>query len=180
MKKNTNKVLIIVLIVTVIIGLNYVIHIYEKIFLNLKAYGYIGIFLACLFLNATVLMPSSSTVVVMSMASIYNPVITALIGAVGSSIGEFTGYFTGYYGCGVIKNSLIVNKIMVIYQKFPRLAILIFAILPLPFFDVLGILAGSVKMEKRIFFILCLIGKAIKMLMYAYLGVYATGYLKKL
>lgn len=180
MKKSKNNIWIIVLILTIAIGLNYVIHIYENFFFDLRACGYIGIFLACLFLNATVLLPSSSTVVVMSMASIYNPVITALLGAMGSSIGEFTGYFTGYYGSRVIEKNSIVNKITAIYQKFPKLAILIFAVLPLPFFDVLGILAGSVKMNKCGFFIICFIGKSIKMLIYAYLGVYATGYLKNL
>lgn len=180
MKKRINKIWALLLILAIIIGLNYVIHTYEDFFLNLKVYGYIGTFFACLFLNATVLLPSSSTAVVMSMATIYNPVVTALIGALGCSIGEFTGYFTGYYGSKVIERSLIVNKITTIYQKSPRLAILIFAILPLPFFDVLGILAGSVKMKKSVFFIICFIGKSIKMLIYAYLGVYATEYLKNL
>lgn len=148
--------------------------------MNLKTYEYIDTFFACLFLNATVLLPSSSTAVVMSMVSIYNPIITALIGAVGSSIGEFTGYFAGYYGSSAIQNSTIVKIITSVYRKFPKLVIVLFAILPFPFFDILGILAGSVKMDKKLFFILCSIGKSIKRLLYAYLGVYATDYLKNL
>ena len=90
-----------------VIVLNYILHTNEKFFLNLKAYGYIGTFMACLLLNATVLLPSSSTVVVMSMATIYNPIMVALVGALGTALGEFTGYFTGYYGSVVVENNAI-------------------------------------------------------------------------
>nr|WP_302248279.1 VTT domain-containing protein [uncultured Blautia sp.] len=172
MKFSAKKISLFILIIFMVIVLNYILHTNEKFFLNLKAYGYIGTFMACLLLNATVLFPSSSTMVVMSMATIYNSVMVALIGAFGASFGEFTGYFTGYYGSAVVENSAIFDKVTGIYAKFPNFAIVLFAALPLPVFDILGIMAGSIKMEKKKFFLLCFIGKAIKMLIYAYIGVY--------
>ena len=172
MKSNASKVSAFILIFLLIIGLNYILHANEAYLLNLKAYGYVGTFLACLLLNATVLFPSSSTAVVISMATVYNPVVIALVGAFGTTLGEFTGYFAGYYGSSIVEKSLIINKILAVYNRFPKVAIILFAALPLPLFDVLGIMAGSVKMDKRTFFVLCFIGKGLKMLLYAYIGVY--------
>ena len=172
MKSNAKKLSAFVLVLLLIIGLNYILHANETTLLNLNAYGYFGTFLACLLLNATVLLPSSSTAVVMSMATVYNPVIIAIVGALGTTLGEFTGYFAGYYGSSFIEKNPIINKILAVYNQFPKVAIVLFAALPLPLFDVLGIMAGSVKMNKRTFFILCLIGKGLKMLLYAYIGVY--------
>lgn len=172
MKSNVKKVLAFNLIAILIIGLNYILHINEDYFLNLKAYGYAGTFFACLLLNATVLLPSSSTAIVMSMATIYNPIVIAIVGALGTTLGEFTGYFAGYYGSSIIEHSSIINKILTVYNRFPKLAIILFAALPLPLFDILGIMAGSVKMDKKTFFIFCFIGKGLKMLLYAYIGIY--------
>ena len=170
MQKPMQKILAFLLILFLILGLNCLIHINEGLFLNLKTYGYIGTFFACLILNATVLLPSSSTAVVMSMATVYNPVIIAFLGALGSTLGEFTGFFAGYYGRTIIENSTLLNKVIRIYDKFPKLALVFFAALPLPFFDVLGIVAGSVQMKKKTFLVLCFVGKCLKMLLYAYLG----------
>lgn len=171
MQFSIKKIALFILIILGIIVLNYILRANEKFFLDLKAYGYIGIFLLCLFLNATVLLPSSSTLVVMSMATIYHPIVVALVGALGTALGEFTGYFTGYYGKVVVENSTVFNEVIRLYKKFPNLAIVIFAALPLPFFDIIGILSGSIKMGKRKFFLLCFLGKAVKMFTYAYIGI---------
>ena len=60
MKSNAKKLSAFVLVLLLIIGLNYILHANETTLLNLKAYGYVGTFLACLLLNATVLLPSSA------------------------------------------------------------------------------------------------------------------------
>lgn len=172
MKTNAKRGFMFGLIFLLVIALNYILHLNEDSLWDLKEYGYIGTFLLCFFLNATVLLPSSSTAVVMSMAAVYNPIIIASIGALGATLGEFTGYFVGYYGDSIIKRTPVINKILEVYNLFPKIAIVLFAVLPFPFFDILGIMAGSVKMSKKSFFVLCFIGKGLKMLIYAYLGVY--------
>ena len=110
MKSTAKKVLALIVILLLIIGLNYLLHLYEPCFLRLKAYGYLGVFLICFLLNATVLFPSSSTAVVMSMATVYNPLVIAVIGAFGTTVGEFTGYLAGYFGSSIIQESEIVKK----------------------------------------------------------------------
>ncbi len=173
MKARLRKIPMLVIVVSLIIGLNYLIRINEETFLKLDRYGYIGIFLVCLVLNSTVLLPSSSTAVVMTMATIYNPLVVTVVGAFGATMGEFTGYYAGYYGRSFIKENAYLDKVLSIFKKFPSIAIILFAFIPLPIFDVVGIMAGSIKMGRIRFFVLCLIGKYLKMIVYAYLGIYA-------
>ena len=173
MNAQLRKIPMFAIVLFLIIGLNYLIRINEETFLKLERYGYIGIFLVCLFLNSTVLLPSSSTAVVMTMATIYNPLVVAVVGAFGATIGEFTGYYAGYYGRSFIKENAYLDKILSIFQKYPSIAIILFAFIPLPIFDVVGIMAGTIKMDRMRFFVLCLVGKCIKMIVYAFLGIYA-------
>lgn len=178
MKISLKKISAIVFILAFICLLNYLIQTNQELFLNLKAYGYLGTFLACLLLNATVLLPSSSTAIVMSMGTIYNPIIVSIVGALGTTFGEFTGYFAGWFGRSLVEENKLFQKILAIYNKSPEIAIILFAILPLPLFDVLGILAGSSKMKVSKFFVLCLIGKTVKMMFYAFLGLYTLEHIK--
>lgn len=178
MKTRLNVLFSVIIIIAFICVLNYLIQTNKELFLDLKAYGYIGTFLACLLLNSTVLLPSSSTAVVMSMATIYNPVIVGIVGALGSTFGEYTGYFAGWFGRTLVDENNLFQKILAIYNKSPELAIMLFAILPFPLFDVIGILAGSSRMKACTFFVFCLIGKTIKMLFYAFLGIYALEYIQ--
>lgn len=160
-----------------IVILNYIIHTNEEYFISIEKIGYFGVFISCMLLNATVLLPSSSTAVVMTMSTIYNPIIVAFFGAFGATIGEFTGYFVGYYGQNVFNMNKRINQLTYYFDRHPSLAILIFAILPLPLFDFFGILAGGAKMSKYKFFLFCFIGKLIKMELYAWLGEYTLEYL---
>ena len=178
MKASLKRIFSVIIIIAFICILNYLIQTNQELFLKLKAYGYMGTFLACILLNATVLLPSSSTAVVMSMATIYNPVIVAIVGALGTTIGEYTGYLAGWFGRALVDENKLFQKILAIYSKSPGIAIILFAILPLPLFDVLGILAGSSKMKASKFFLFCLIGKTIKMMFYAFLGIYALEYIQ--
>lgn len=69
MKTNAKRGFMFGLIFLLVIALNYILHLNEDSLWDLKEYGHIGTFLLCFFLNATVLLPSSSTAVVMSYGS---------------------------------------------------------------------------------------------------------------
>lgn len=171
MKKYLRFFSVLVVIVCIVL-LNIFIHTNREYFLLMEKWGIIGVFLICLFLNATVLLPSSSTAIVVSMAAVYNPLIVAVVGALGASLGEFTGYYAGYYGEKVLAKANIHLYIINIFKKMPDIAVFLFALLPLPLFDILGILSGSQKVNKTRFFLFCFLGKTIKMICYAFLGLY--------
>ena len=48
----------------------------------------------------------------------------------------------------------------------PSLLVFILALLPLPLFDLVGIYSGGTRMHLGKFFLLCLMGKFLKMLAY--------------
>jgi membrane protein DedA with SNARE-associated domain len=133
-------------------------------------FGYPGIFLIVLISYATILVPVPGLAIVFALSGVLNPVGVALAAALGGAIGELTGYMAGYSGRAVIENWKRYEKITSWVRKFGGPAILVLAALPNPFFDVVGIAAGVLKMPIHKFFIWALPGQVIKMLYIAYAG----------
>ena len=130
-------------------------------------FGYLGIFILCFLANLTVFLPAPSIMVVVSYSQVLSPVLVAIVGALGTTFGEMSGYMLGNAMDNIStkwKNLIdkISNKI-----KNAYLIVFIFALLPLPLFDLVGVYAGSKKARVPLFFISCYSGKLIKMLFYA-------------
>jgi len=140
-------------------------------------FGYIGVFILCFICNATVLAPAPSLAVVVSMALVLNPMLVALFGSLGTTFGEVFGYSAGYMGKNIID---FENKKMVKFlewlKKYGVPVIFIFALLPLPLFDVIGVISGYLKIRFYKFFIACFLGKFIKMTVYALSAGYFINY----
>mgnify|MGYP002476529520 CR=1 FL=1 len=134
------------------------------------ALGYPGIFFMVLISYATILVPVPGLAMVFSMSGLLHPLGVAIAAALGGSIGEISGYFAGYSGRAVIENwkryEIITNWV----KKYGGPAILVLAALPNPFFDVVGVAAGVLKMPIHKFFLWVLPGQLIKMLYIAYAG----------
>jgi membrane protein DedA with SNARE-associated domain len=137
---------------------------------SLSQMGYFGIFIASFVGSASIVLPTPSLAVILAGGLLWNPFIVGIVGGVGMTLGEITGYALGYSGKGLL-------------EKYPRLAILdkwmlrfggpiifVMAIIPSPFFDVVGFLAGSHGYPLSRFFLWSLPGKTIKGLVFAYLG----------
>ena len=122
----------------------------------------IGIFIACVITNSTVLLPSTSMVIVLEYAQLINPLAVAIVGALGTSAGELTGYYMGRAGSNIIKPEKI-KKIKKRFDKNTYLWIFVFALVPMPIFDIAGLLAGSTKTNVFGFYLTCVVGKFIKM-----------------
>ena len=122
----------------------------------------IGIFVACAVTNSTVLFPASSVIVVLEFVRILNPMLVIIFGALGAATGEMVGFYVGRVGGRVIKSRrwAYLKKIV---RKRPYFWIFTFSVLPVPIFDVIGILLGSTNMSAVKFYIACLCGKVIKM-----------------
>ena len=140
------------------------------------AWGLFGLLVGCFLANATVLLPAPSILLVCQFALVYNPFITALIGSIGATSGEMVGYFAGSSGRRLVASKRN-SKIMSAFQNHPYVIVFAFSILPLPFFDVIGIISGASKLKWYKFFAVCWLGKAIKMLIYSVLFVRVAGIL---
>ena len=129
-------------------------------------YGLIGVFVLCFISNATVFLPAPSLIVVVTAASFLNPFLVSLAGALGSALGELTGFFSGRAGKNIGKAK--TGKLGRAVQKHGTPVVFIFALLPLPIFDIIGVASGFLGIKWYKFMVACLPGKFIKMLIYAY------------
>jgi membrane protein DedA with SNARE-associated domain len=133
-------------------------------------FGYPGIFLIVLISYATILVPVPGLAIVFAMSGMFNPLGVALAAALGGAAGELSGYLAGFSGRAVIENWKRYEKITSWVQKYGGPAILVLAAIPNPFFDVVGIAAGVLKMPIHKFFLWVLPGQIIKMMVIAYAG----------
>lgn len=133
-------------------------------------FGYPGIFLIVLISYATILVPVPGLAIVFAMSGMFNPLGVALAAALGGAAGELSGYLAGFSGRAVIENWKRYEKITAWVQKYGGPAILVLAAIPNPFFDVVGIAAGVLKMPIHKFFLWVLPGQIIKMMIIAYAG----------
>ena len=116
---------------------------------NLSEYGYAGIFVINFLSAATVLFPAPGTATVFIGGAVWNPFIVGLVSGLGSGLGELFAYFLGYGGRGLLKDEENKHKWIIKLEKaFSKSGFrtsFIFAALPLPFFDVIGVIAGAVN-----------------------------------
>ncbi len=144
---------------------------------HLAAYGYPGIFLLAFLSNATVLVPFPGLAVVFAMGSVFHPIGVALAAGTGGALGELSGYLAGFGGQAVVERVEIYNRIVPWVQRYGGPAILLLAAIPNPFFDLVGIAAGALKMPLHKFLLWCWPGQIIKMLLFAYSGSFSLNFL---
>jgi membrane protein YqaA with SNARE-associated domain len=168
------KILSISFIVT-IIAITVCIFVFRDKVQQLGAVGYIGVFILCFICNATVFAPAPSLTVIVSAALALNPLFVALFGSLGTTLGESVGYSAGYMGKNIV--DVENNKMARWVKKCGAPVIFIFALLPLPFFDIIGVAAGYLRIKVYQFLIACFLGKFIKMAVYALSAGYFVKYI---
>jgi membrane protein YqaA with SNARE-associated domain len=136
----------------------------------LASLGYVGIFLLSILANATIILPAPGVAFVFGMGAMYNPLLVALAAGVGAAIGELSGYLAGYSGNIVIQNRPRYRQMIPWITKYGPWTIIVLGFIPNPVFDVAGIIAGALKMPVWKFLLFCMIGKILKMLLFAYAG----------
>ncbi len=142
--------------------------------------GYPGIFLVALLSNATVFLPAPGVAVVFAMGSIFHPLAVALAAGTGGALGELSGFLAGFSGQAVIERTGVYERVQPWVSRYGGWAILVFAAIPNPFFDIAGIAAGVSKMPLWRFLLFCWIGQIIKMSLFAFAGAYSITWLSSL
>ncbi len=167
-KSSKNIIRIIVLLV--VISLTLVLVIYREQIQALKAYGYPGIFLFSILANATILIPVPGVVFTSAMGAVFNPFWVSIAAGAGAALGELSGYMAGFSGQAVVQNTERYQRVVRWMEKYGNITILVLAFIPNPLFDLAGMVAGILKMPVWKFLIYCVIGKILKMMMFAYAG----------
>ena len=136
----------------------------------LAGWGYVGIFLLSILANATIILPAPGVAFVFGLGALYNPLLVALAAGAGAAVGELSGYLAGYSGNIVIQNRTHADRMTEWMKKYGPWTILILGFIPNPLFDLAGIIAGMLKMPLWKFLLFCMVGKILKMLLFAYAG----------
>ena len=131
-----------------------------------KSFGYPGVLLANLLSSMGVFMPIPpgipvSVAVYSTDMSASNLIWVALLTGLGSTLGELTAYYVGYGGERFLKlerfaRYKIVEKWM---NRYGGLGVFMFAILPLFIFDLVGIVAGTLRFPLKKFLFFCYLGR---------------------
>ena len=166
MKQNRRWFEILVFVLLILISI--LIFIFRASFEKLGEYGYVGVFVLCLLANGTVLLPAPSLMVVVSSAQSLNPFWVATAGACGATLGELSGYWFGRTGNRLFTSFTGVVQWLSDKIRNDYVFTFVLAVLPFPVFDAAGIYAGGKQISMWKFQGVCLLGKWIKMLFYAF------------
>ncbi len=150
------------------LGLVYLMWLLRRNFgISMKQYeilAYLIVFGVTFLASCTILVPAPGAAVVIAAASIWNPVIIALVASVGSTLGEITGYYAGYLG-----EKIIIDEQNATYQKavswmnrYGTWTVLVVATIPLVPFDIIGLVAGALRLPLWRFLLFCWPGRIIK------------------
>lgn len=137
---------------------------------QLQALGYVGAFLIMLFGNATVVLPVPGLVFVIAMGATLNPWLLGLAAGPGAALGEFTGYLAGHGGITPLEDTAMYQRFDRLMDRYGPLVIFVLSIIPNPFFDIAGLLAGASHMPWWQFLIAALLGKTIQAIALAWAG----------
>lgn len=128
--------------------------------------GYIGLAVSCAISNLSVLVPSSATVYVLLGATVLNPLACILVGGMGTALGEQASYLCGLmYGKGGrsgARRPAPSGRVARWMGKNAFLTVFLFALAPLPVFDIAGIGAGIEHMKWHRYLLAAFLGKTLK------------------
>jgi membrane protein YqaA with SNARE-associated domain len=137
---------------------------------RLAVYGYPGIFVLAFLAYATVLLPAPGVAVIFTMGAVFNPFGVALAAGAGAALGELSGYLAGFSGQAIVERADLYERLTRWMKANGPLTILLLSALPNPFFDIVGVIAGILKVRLLVFLFWCWIGETVKMLFFDLAG----------
>lgn len=134
-----------------------------------RAYGYLGIFVAMAVTSSSILLPIPGYLTVIFASPFLNPYLVAVAAGSGAAVGELTGYLLGLGGRRIIGGRDELETAKHIYSQYGAWTIFLFAATPLPF-DIIGIICGALAVDLKLFFLMTLAGKITLYMMLAQTG----------
>jgi len=170
LKRNFIPLLTLLLVIAIVVGIFYFYQNYPGRIDELKSYGYLGVFLISLVLNATVILPAGNFVIIATLgAALPSATLVGLAGGVGATIGEITGYMAGYSGRAMVPRREMYARLEGWVKKWGVLTIFILSLVPF-FFDLAGIAAGALRLPLWKFLLACWLGRTILYIVIALAG----------
>ena len=176
LKKRIGAVLGLLLSVAIVAAVALVYKNDPDIFNKLQSHGYLGpylgAFIISLILNATIIFPVSNMAVMIAIGvTVPMPWLVAVLGGLAAGIGEMTGYLAGRSGRSILAKNKMYTRVEGWVKKWGWLAVFVLSIFPF-LFDVVGIIAGALRMPVWRFMVACAVGRVIAYAVVIYLAVY--------
>ena len=132
---------------------------------NLESAGFLGIWVLA-FIGASLLFLPVSALAAVCVAATpaadLNPLLIGVIAGSAEAIGELTGYLAGMGGKRVFDRNRFYLRFKNLFSRYASLTLFFGSIIPNPFFDFLGVAAGSILFPIKRFVLIVFIGKTIK------------------
>ncbi len=140
---------------------------------RLGRWGYVGAFAITLVASATVFLPAPGIWVVVAMSPGFNPVLLGLAAGLGSAVGELSGYVAGASGRNLVpkEQAAHLERFTNLTKKYGAWGIFALAAIPLPVFDIVGIVAGALRVPIFFFLLAAAAGKSIQYILLILVGV---------
>lgn len=135
--------------------------------------AYLVVFGVTLVCNAAIIIPVVIHIaVMMAVASVWDPVLTAFIASIAGALGEITGYYAGYLGKKIIvgENTPGYSKLVSWMKRYGPWAIFLISFQPILPVDIAGLFAGASRMPLWKFLLPCWAGKFPKYILFCYFG----------
>ncbi len=133
--------------------------------------GYLAVLVLTALASATLILPAPGAVVVGIFAeALQNAWLVGLVAATGQTIGELSGYYVGWSGRGAASRLRGYARVHRWMQRRGVVTLFLLALIPNPFFDVAGIIAGSTRFGVVRFVAASWPGRAIKNIGFAFAG----------
>lgn len=153
------QAIILFLVSIVTIGAAYL---FQDKLVHFWSLGLFGIFLINLFGSATIFFPAPAIASVVAGGAVYPPLFVAIVSALGGSFGEMAGFLLGQSSIRTILKNPIAVRVRGLLKNFGVGLIFIFALIPNPLFDAVGILAGALGYSPVWFFVAVFLGRLIR------------------
>lgn len=146
----------------------------RRSYASLSEYGILGIFLINFLASSTVIVPLPGVAAVFLGGAVYSPFMVGIISGLGAAVGELLGYLTGYGGRGLLpaleKENHWLKNIEKYFHKTGFITVAVFSAIPIPIFDFIGILAGTLNYPIWKFTLATLLGRTVRNIIIAWTG----------
>lgn len=146
--------------------------IFQEHLSHFNSLGLVGIFLINIIGSATLFVPAPAIASVVAGGVVYSPVGVAFLATLGACIGDMVSYFVGYSGKKVFvkKHTAIYTTSEKVFKRFGGLGVFVFAFIPNPVFDGIGIIAGVFMYSPYKFFAWMFAGRLLRNILLAFAG----------
>lgn len=157
-------------VILLIIGFSVFILLNAERLRALGHYGYVGLFLLSALANSTIIVPVPGWLFSLLAGTALNPWLVGLSVGTGEALGELTGYAAGASGRIIVENKRRYEQISALARRYGLPFFVVLAFIPNPFFDLLGILAGGLRIPILRFLLATWLGKTARALLLAFGG----------